>query len=32
MLALMDRHRRYDIEVEITAHLEVGEFDIEIGG
>ena len=31
MLALVDRHRRFDIEVEICDHVEVGEFDIEIG-
>jgi len=31
MLALVERHRRYDIDVEVSAHVEVGEFDIEIG-
>ena len=30
ILALIDRHRRFDIEVEASAHVEVGEFDIEI--
>ena len=31
MLGLVDLHRRFDIEVEAAAHVEVGEFDIEIG-
>jgi len=31
MLALVDRHRRFDIEVVVVDHVEVGEFDIEIG-
>ena len=31
MLALVDRHRRFDIQVEVSRHVEVGEFDIEIG-
>ena len=31
-LALVDSHRRFDIEVEVTTRVEVGEFDIEIGG
>jgi len=31
MLALVDRHRRFDVEVEVVDHVEVGEFDIEIG-
>jgi len=30
MFALVERHRRYDIDVEVSAHVEVGEFDIEI--
>jgi len=31
MLALVDLHRRFDVEVEVVDHVEVGEFDIEIG-
>ena len=31
MLGLVDLHRRFDIEVEVAMHVEVGEFDIEIG-
>ena len=32
MLALVARDRRFDIEIGASTHLEVGEFDIEIGG
>ena len=31
MLALVDRHRRFDIEVVAADRVEVGEFDVEIG-
>ena len=31
MLALVDHHRRFDIKVEVSRHIEAGEFDIEIG-
>jgi len=31
MLALVDHHRRFDIEVVVVDHVEVGKFDIEIG-
>lgn len=31
-LALVNHHRRFDIEVEATVPVQVGEFDIEIGG
>lgn len=32
MLALVEHHRRFDIQVEAADHVEVGEFDIEIEG
>ena len=31
MLALIDYHRRYDVEIAATTHVVVGETDIEIG-
>jgi WD40 repeat protein len=31
MLALVDRYRRFDVEIEVSRHIEAGEFDIEIG-
>ncbi len=32
MIALVHRHRRFDIEVEVAERLQIGEFDIEIKG